>query len=77
MDDSHCDRITFSLIPVHVFDNGYVGKQPEEYCVQYWLKELKESMDRCTGHCNTPETVLKTAVHTIESAAQMIGLVFE
>ena len=40
-DDSHCDRIHFSLITVHCFDNGYLGKQPvawKEYCAEYWLK---------------------------------------
>ena len=43
IDDSHCDRIHFSLTAVRCFDNGYVGKQPvawKEYCVDYWLKEL-------------------------------------
>ena len=36
---------------VHLFDNGHVEKQPEawkEYHVEYWLKELLESMDRYT-----------------------------
>ena len=31
------------------FNNGYVGKQPvpwKEYCMEYWLKELQECMDR-------------------------------
>ena len=40
------------------FDNGYVGNQPvawEEYCAEYWLKELQKSMDRCTDHCNITE----------------------
>ena len=35
IDDSHCDRIHFSLTTVHCFDNDYVGKQPlalEDYC---------------------------------------------
>ena len=33
-------------------DNDYVGKQPvasKEYCAEYWLKELQENMDKCTG----------------------------
>ena len=50
IDDSHCDRIHSSLIAVRCFDNGYVGKQPvacKEYCVEYWLKDLLESMDWC------------------------------
>ena len=35
------------LTTVGCFDNGSVGKQPvawKEYCVEYWLKELWESM---------------------------------
>ena len=53
IDDSYCDRIRSSLTTVHCFNNGYVGKQPvawKEYCAEYWLKELQEIMDRCTGH---------------------------
>ena len=49
---SHCDRIHSSLIAVRCFDNDYVGKQPvawKEYCAEYWLKDLHESMGRCTG----------------------------
>ena len=60
--DNHYDRINSSLTAVHSFDNGYVEKQPvawEEYCVEYWLKVFQESMERCTGCCNT-EILLKT-----------------
>ena len=38
------------LCVVHVM--GYVGKQPvalKEYCAKYWLKELQETIDKCTG----------------------------
>ena len=48
----------------------YVGKQPvawKEYCVEYWLKELQESMDRCTGCCDITEILLKTALNNIQS----------
>ena len=58
------------LTAVLCFDNGYVGKQPvawKEYFVEYWLKELQESMDRCTGHRNITETLLKTALNTKQS----------
>ena len=44
------------------FENGFVGKQPgawKEYCMGYWLKELQESMDRCTGRLDTTEILLK------------------
>ena len=37
----------------------------KECCVEYWLKELQESMDRCIGHRNTTEILLKTALNTI------------
>ena len=55
---------TSSLTAVRCFDNGYVGKQPvarKEYCAEYWLKELQESMDRCTGRYirNTVENGVK------------------
>ena len=57
------------VIAVRYLDNGYVGKQPvswKEYCAEYWLKELQESMDRCTGHCNITEILLKTALNAIQ-----------
>ena len=53
IDGRHWDRIHSSLTTVHFFDDGYVGKQPvasAEYCVEFSLKELQESMDRCAGH---------------------------
>ena len=53
------------LNAVHCFDDGYVGKQPvawKEYCVVYWLKELQESMERCTGARNI---LLKMPLNTI------------
>ena len=52
INNSHCDRIHSTLTAVHSFLDGSVGKQPlawKEYCAEYWLKELLESMDRCTG----------------------------
>ena len=70
IDDIYCDRIYSSLTTVRSFDNGYVGKQPvawKDYCVENWLKELQESMDRCTGHSKIPEILLKTALNTIQS----------
>ena len=38
IDDSHCDKIDFSLTAVYFFGNGYVGKQLvayKEYCAEY------------------------------------------
>ena len=55
---------------VHCFYDGYVGKQPvagKEYCAEYWLKDLQESMERCTGHHDITEILLKTALNTIQS----------
>ena len=48
------------LAAVHWFNNGYVGKQPvawKEYCMEYWLKELRESMDSCTGRHDIDEII--------------------
>ena len=72
-DDSHCDRIHSSLKAVCCFDNGYVGKQLvawKENCAEYGLKELQESMDRCTGCHDITEILLKTALNTIQSINQ-------
>ena len=55
----------FPLAAVQCFDDGYVGKQPvawKEYCAVYWLKELEESMDRCTDIRHMKEIMLKTCV---------------
>ena len=68
-----CDRIHFSLTAVRCFDNDYVGKQPvawKEYCAEYRLKELQESMDRCTGRRDVTEILLKTALNTIRAINQ-------
>ena len=70
IDDSHCNRVLSSLTTVPCFDNGFVGKQPvawKEYCAEYWLKELKESMDRHTGHCGIAKILLKMVLNTIQS----------
>ena len=72
IDDSHCDRIHFSLSAVRYFDNGYVGKQPvawKEYCAEYWLKELQESMDKFTGRLDITDTLLKTALNTVQPSS--------
>ena len=62
--------IATGFIPLsRVFDNGYVGKQTvawKEYCAEYWLKELQESMDRCTGRRDITEILLKKALNTIQ-----------
>ena len=58
---------TFLSHAVRCFNNGYVGKQPvawKEYCVEYWLKKLQESMDRCTGHRSITEILFKMALNT-------------
>ena len=58
------------LTAIHCFHNGYNGKQPEawkEYCADYWLKEFQESMDRCTGHCDITEMLLKTTLNIMQS----------
>ena len=52
--------IATGFIPLSVcsFDSDYVGKQRvawKEYCAEYWLKELQESMDRCNGRLDITE----------------------
>ena len=47
-----------------------MGKQPvalKEYCSEYWLKELRECMDRCTDRRDITEILLKTGFITIQS----------
>ena len=39
----------------------------KEYFAEYWLKEIRESMDRCTGRRDITEILLKTALSTIQS----------
>ena len=77
IDDGHCNRIHSSLSAVHCFKNGYVRKQPvawKEYCAEYWLKELQESMDRSISGCNITEILLKTALETIQSIINLVLL---
>ena len=38
----------------------------KEYCAKYWLKELQESMDRCTGRRDITKILLKAALNTIQ-----------
>ena len=52
------ESIASSFTAVRCFDSCYVGKQPvawKEYCVENWLKEFRESMDRCTGRHDITE----------------------
>ena len=61
------------LTTIRCFHNDYVGKQPvawKEYCAEYWLKELQESMYRCTGRRDMTEILFKTALNTIQSFNQ-------
>ena len=73
IDNSHRGRICYSFTAVHCFDNGNVGKQPvawKEYCAEHRLKELQESMDRCTGRRDilVTEILLRTPLNTINQA---------
>ena len=51
------------LLPLSIVSTMvYVGKQPvvlEEYCAEYWLKELQKSMDRYTG---SPDNTVENSV---------------
>ena len=44
----------------------------KEYCAEYWLKELQESTDMCTGRRDITEILLKTALNTIQSINQRL-----
>ena len=76
IDDSHCDRIHSSLTAVHRFDNDYLRKQSvawKEYCAEYWLKKLQESMDRSTDRCDISGILLKMVFkhHTINQSLNL------
>ena len=46
IDDSHCCKICCFPIPVHCFEDGYVGKQPvpwKVYSAENWLKNTKKT----------------------------------
>ena len=45
----------------------------KEYCMEYRLKELQESMDKCTGRCNITEKLLKMVLYTLQSINQSIS----
>ena len=64
IEDSRWNRFYSSHPAVHCFDDGYVGKQSvawKEYRggVLVEKKNLRESMDRCTGRCDITEMMLK------------------
>ena len=42
----------------------------EKYCEEYWLKKLKESMNRRTGRRDITEILLGTLLNTIQSINQ-------
>ena len=55
--------------------NKTPAKQPpawREHCAEYWLKDLRESMDRCTGRRDVTKIQLKTALNTIQSINQRV-----
>ena len=47
----------------------WLGKK---YCAEYWLKEILESMDGCTGHRDVTKILLKMAFKTIQSINQCV-----
>ena len=42
----------------------------KEYCAEYWLKGLQESMDRCTSRRDITEITLQTALKANQSIIQ-------
>ena len=70
IDDSHCDRIHSCPTTMLCFSEDYVGNQQvawKEYCAEYWLKELQESKDSCTGCHDITEITMKTALNANQS----------
>ena len=54
-----------ALTVVYCFDILYVGKQSvawKEYCVEYWLTGLQESMALCTGCRAITKILLKNGI---------------
>ena len=43
----------------------------KEYCEEYWLTELPESIDRCTGRSDINEILLKMVLNIIQSIQAM------
>ena len=72
-------RFSTSQRAVCCFNYGYEGKQPvawKEYCEEYWLKELQESMDRCTGRRDITalNTYNQSVIQTINSVQYLTTL---
>ena len=62
--------IATGFTPLSPLSVANVGKQTvawKEYCAEFWLKELQESMDMCTGRRDITEILLKTVLNTIQS----------
>ena len=68
IDDSHSYRIHSSLTDVRCFDNGCgeAASGLERTLCRVLVKELLESMDRCSGLRDITEILLKTALNTIQ-----------
>ena len=47
----------------------------EEYCAEYWLKELLESMDGCTGCQDITKILFKMSLNTIQSINQGLMII--
>ena len=71
--DSRLNLYSFHCLMIAIV-TGFIPASPllawKEYCAECWFKELKESMGKCTGHCNITERLLKTAVNTVQSISQ-------
>ena len=68
---SHSNTIHSALTTVHCFANDSVGKQPvawKERFSKYYLKELKENMDRYAGCHDITEILLKKPYRTINQS---------
>ena len=72
INDNNCDRIqsSFNLSVVSTITLWESSQWLGKYCAEYWLKELQESMDRCTGRCDISVILLGTALNIIQSINQ-------
>ena len=78
IDDSHCSLFRFITLSSLLIASTMVislRKQPvacKEHCTKYLLKELHDSMDRYTGHCDITEILLKTALNNNQSICKIL-----
>ena len=70
--EKHCGEKEKLLITsnfsffISVFERIVMQARKNQGLFGKGLKEIQESMDRCTGHCDITEILLKTVLNTIQ-----------